>query len=168
MKIDANTLYNYTIWANRRVMEGASRLDEDQLHAPLRPGFLSTLGLLVHIMAAEQAWFQRWLGESPTRLLQVVDLPDLDALREAWEPLQQRISRYLSEIGDADHIVRYRNTAGVEFAQPLWQLVMHVVNHGTEHRSQAALYMAMHEIDLGNLDLTAYLREPNQGMGWGS
>jgi uncharacterized damage-inducible protein DinB len=39
-----------------------------------------------------------------------------------------------------------------------WHLFVHVCNHGTEHRSQVALYLATHGIDLGNLDMTAYLR----------
>jgi uncharacterized damage-inducible protein DinB len=36
---------------------------------------------------------------------------------------------------------------------------MHVVNHGTEHRSQVALYLAIQGIDVNNLDLIYYLDE---------
>jgi uncharacterized damage-inducible protein DinB len=159
MQIDPRLLFGFTNWANDRVVEGAKQLTSEQLTAPLRPGFLSSLELLVHIMAAEWVWLSRWQGASPQKLLSVEDIPTLEALQQAWTPLRAEMLNFVTTIDDPNAIVEYPNTQGIEFRRTLWPLVLHVVNHGTEHRSQVALYLAMHGIDVGNLDLIQYLTE---------
>jgi uncharacterized damage-inducible protein DinB len=37
---------------------------------------------------------------------------------------------------DWDRIVFYRNTKGEASQQPLWQIVLHIVNHASYHRGQ--------------------------------
>jgi uncharacterized damage-inducible protein DinB len=156
--VDISLLYRYTNWASDRVVEGASQLSQDQLVRPLRADFLSTLGLLVHIMAAERIWLSRWKGESPQKMLAVDDVPTLKGLQEVWSPLRAEMLEFVTGVEDANRIVTYRTTRGVKFRVPLWHLMLHVVNHGTEHRSQVALYLAIQGIDVGNLDLIHYLR----------
>ena len=159
MQVDPLTLFHYAYWADDLVMEGARQLTPDKLTAPLRPGFLSTLGVLVHNMAAERLWLARWKGDSPTSLLTVDDIPSLDALGQAWPPQRAEMLAYLANVGDASQVIVYRTTRGNEMRDVLWQLVLHVVNHHTEHRSQAALYLATQGIDVGGLDFTRYIRE---------
>lgn len=159
MQIEPQLLLAFTNWANDRVLNGARQLNTDQLIAPIRPHFSSTLELLVHIMAAERTWLYRWKGESPHSLLGVEEVPTLDALQARWSPLRIEMLEFVTGITDPDYVVVYRTTKGVEFRSPLWPLFLHVINHGTEHRSQVALYLAMQDIDLGNLDLVYYLRE---------
>jgi hypothetical protein len=86
MQVYPLRLFRYTYWADDLVLEGTRQLSPDRLTAPIRPGFLSTLGVLVHIMAAERVWLSRWKGDSPDRLLTVDDIPTLEALERAWTP----------------------------------------------------------------------------------
>jgi uncharacterized damage-inducible protein DinB len=159
MRVDPLILFHYTYWADDLVMEGARQLTLDKLTAPIRPGFLSTLGVLVHIMAAERVWLSRWKGDSPNRLLTVDDIPTLDDLERVWTPQRAEMFAYLANVRDASQAIVYRTTRGVEMQDVLWQLVLHLVNHHTEHRSQAALYLATQGIDVGGLDFTRYIRE---------
>jgi uncharacterized damage-inducible protein DinB len=159
MQIDPRLLFGFTNWANDRVLQGAEQLSSEQLLAPIRPGFLSALGVLVHIMAAERAWLSRWQGESPARLLGLDDVPSLAALKKAWAPLRDEMLGFVLSIDDPSRVVVYRNSRGAEYRSLLWPLVLHVVNHGTEHRSQVALYLATHGIDVGALDLVHYYRD---------
>jgi len=159
MLVDPLVLFRYTCWANDRVMAGVEQLSEELLMIPIRPEFQSVFGLLVHIMSAEHIWLSRWKGISPTSLLTTDNIPDLKTLKAAWSPLRAEMLGYLAGVGDANQIVVYRTTKGVEYQDVLWHLVLHLVNHATEHRSQAALYMATHGIDLGNLDFIVYVRE---------
>lgn len=159
MEIDPVLLYRFTNWANDRVIEGARQLGSEQLISPIRPDFYSTFSLLVHMMAAERIWLSRWKGESPRVLVQVSDIPTLDALQAAWTPLRAEMFDFLSSVSEANKVLTYHTTRGVEYQDVLWYLILHVVNHGTEHRSQAALYMAMLGIDLGGLDLIVYVRD---------
>jgi uncharacterized damage-inducible protein DinB len=159
MQVDPLTLFRYSHWADDLVLEGVRKLSPEQLTAPIRPGYLSTLGVLVHIMAAERAWLSRWKGDSPNRLLTVDDIPTLEALERAWTPQRAEVLAYLETVGDANQVIVYRTTRGEEMRDVLWQLVLHVVNHHTEHRAQAALYLATQGIDVGGLDFTRYIRE---------
>ncbi len=158
IQIDPLLLLDYMNWAHNRVIDGARQLSTAQLTTPIRPGFLSSLELLVHIMAAERVWLSRWQGASPKSLLAVSDIPSLEALVTAWEPLRVEMRASVLGVDDPSREVIYYRTNGEEKRNIWWHLFMHVVNHGTEHRSQIALYLAMQGIDVGNLDFTEYLR----------
>ena len=60
---------------------------------------------------------------------------------------------------DAATSVSYTNTRGVVFETPLWQIVLHVVNHGTQFRGEAAMACTQLGASPGDLDLIAWLRE---------
>ena len=161
IQIDPQLLLDYMYWGHDRVIDGARQLAAAQLTAPIRPGFLSTLALLTHVMGAERVWLSRWQGESPKSLLTAHDIPSLDALVAAWEPLRAEMRVFVLGVDDPNRDVIYYRTNGEEKRNVWWHLFMHVINHGTEHRSQVALYLAMHGIDVGNLDLIEYLRRPS-------
>ena len=53
----------------------------------------------------------------------------------------------------------YKSTNGAPYEEPLWQLLLHVVNHGTQHRSEAAALLTDLGHSPGNIDLIVYIRE---------
>jgi uncharacterized damage-inducible protein DinB len=163
MQIDPFVLLDYTRWANARVSEGLRQLPDDLLNTPIREGWLSPFDVLVHMVAAERLWLSRWQGESPDHLMTRDDLPTLDALSAAWDALDTETRAFLRTVDDPNRIVTYRTTKGVEHKQAIWELVMHLINHHTEHRSQVGLFLATHGVDVGNLDLIAYLRDTAGG-----
>ncbi len=58
-----------------------------------------------------------------------------------------------------DRPVRYTTTQGTPCADPLWQLLLHVVNHSTQFRSEAAVVLTTFGVSPGDLDLLVFLRE---------
>jgi uncharacterized damage-inducible protein DinB len=40
----------------------------------------------------------------------------------------------------------------------LWQMIMHVANHGTQHRSEVAAMLTSYGHSPGDLDFSEYLR----------
>ena len=159
--IDPLLLLDYVRWGNDTVIAGARMLPQDALHAPVRVAWLSPLGILTHMLAAERVWLARWRGHSPDATPPTNNITSLDELVAAWKPVDAGLRAFIAA-HPADHPVSYTTLRGEPFTQPLWQLVMHVVNHNTEHRSQVALVLAQHAIDSGNLDLVYYLREREQ------
>jgi uncharacterized damage-inducible protein DinB len=68
---------------------------------------------------------------------------------------------FLAELTDEDlqRAVHYRTKQGVPYENPLWQLLLHVVNHGTQHRAEAAIVLTQHGCSPGDVDLIVFLRE---------
>lgn len=160
-KNDILTLYRYNDWANARVLRQAARLSSEQYAAaaPVPQGSLR--GTLVHALAAEVAWRQRWQGDSPTALLSETDLSTFEALATRWEQEAQALQAFVASLADDDlnRTVSYRTTSGAPMANVLWHLMAHVVNHATQHRSEAAMLLTGYGCSPGDLDFIVFLRE---------
>ena len=131
-------LFAYNTWAWDHVFASAEKLDAAAYHVE-RPFFWGSIqGLLVHSLAAEWIWYNRCQGHSPTTLLNPADHPDLAALRSAWQPVRDNWNSYVNSLTEADltQTIAYSNTRGDRYALVLADLLQHVMNHATEHRSQ--------------------------------
>jgi uncharacterized damage-inducible protein DinB len=67
----------------------------------------------------------------------------LPALQAAWPPLFERWKAWAAELTDerAREQVAYATMEGTPCQQPLWQVILHVVNHGTHHRGQVSGFL---------------------------
>jgi uncharacterized damage-inducible protein DinB len=88
-------------------------------------------------------------------------LPTFQALQERWEREAQALQDFLTALTDDDlnRTIRYKTTTGNAMANVLWHLMAHVVNHGTQHRSEAAMLLTGYGYSPGDLDLIVFLRE---------
>ncbi len=154
-----NTLYGYNAWANRRILDTAAGLDPDSYFARLGGSFDSVHDTLVHIMGAQWVWLRRWLGESPRALPAPADFADLADLRRRWDEVEAETGWFVSGLDEASlsRPVTYRDTRGVEHSFPLWQLMVHQVNHATQHRSEVAMMLTRLGHSPGELDFLRYL-----------
>jgi uncharacterized damage-inducible protein DinB len=133
-------LFDYNYWAWRRVFASIKKLDPADYMA-VRPVFNqddSLHRLLVHSLAAESIWLARCHGHSPNALLDLADFPDFPAVEELWATVEDDWQNFLRGLNDTDLVrpVEYRNTRGNGFTLTLVDIVQHVANHATEHRSQ--------------------------------
>ena len=159
---DILILYGYSYWATDRVLNAARRLTTEQFVTPIVPDHGSIRKTLVHTLSAERTWRMRCQeGVSPTAPLAEADFPSLEALAEAWREEEARMRVYLDGLTD-DALagpVRYRTTKGIPFEHPVWLALAQAVNHGTQHRAEAALMLTVLGASPGDLDLIMYLRE---------
>lgn len=155
------TLYRYSAWATARIFQAATRLSPAELAAPSGASFSSVRETLVHIMAAQLIWLSRWQGTSPRTLLDARDFPDLASIRARWDQIEADTQRFVETLSDADlaRVVEYRNTRGERWAYPLWQQVIHQVNHATYHRGEIAATLTQLGQSPGDLDLLIYVDE---------
>jgi uncharacterized damage-inducible protein DinB len=85
-------------------------------------------------------------------------------LRERWEQEMAATRAYVAQLDDnrLQDRIRYTNTKGVPFETPLWQILLHVVNHGTQFRSEAAVLLTQYDVSPGDLDLIAFVRKEDE------
>ena len=104
-------------------------------------------------------WLERWRGPSPTELWDPADFPDVAALRTRWDEVEAATSQYVATLRESDlvRVVSYVNFHGETWAYPLWQQLLHQVNHATQHRSEAALLLTRFGFSPGWLDLLVYV-----------
>jgi uncharacterized damage-inducible protein DinB len=94
-------------------------------------------------------------------ILKEEDFPRLDGLKQRWKDEEGLMRSYLASLSDADltGYVRYTTDEGDKRERVLWHCLLHVVNHGTHHRSEAAAILTDCEHSPGGLDFTAFLNE---------
>lgn len=131
-------LYRYTDWANGRILDSAAQLSQDQFKRPFNYSIGSIHDQIVHVMSAEYMWFSRLGGVSPKAMLKTADFPTLEAIRAHWETLKAARWAYLDSLDDArlNAEFSYQKTNGEPDQQPVMPILLHVVNHGTDHRAQ--------------------------------
>ena len=155
------TLYQYNAWANARILNAASLATTEQFLAPATFSHGSLRGTLVHILFAEWIWRNRWEGRSPTGWLMPEDFLSFDSLLSRWRTEEQALMAFVEKVSEAnlDNIVHYKRTGGEPDENILWHLMVHLVNHGTQHRSEAAAMLTEFGHSPGDIDLIIYLRE---------
>jgi uncharacterized damage-inducible protein DinB len=161
-KAEILMLFDYSAWANRRILDAAEGLSPEQFTAPAGLDYGSLRGTLVHILSAETTWRKRCQeGISPSSPLVEDAFPTLAILRGRWMEAERAMAAFLASLTDEDlqRIIHYRTTKGAPYENPLWQLLLHVVNHGTQHRAEAAITLTQHGCSPGDVDLIVFLRE---------
>lgn len=156
------TLLEYNYWADRRVLAAAAGLSAEQ-YVAAHPGlsFGSVRGSLVHVLMAEHTWRRRLQdGVSERSPITEADLPTLAALQQRWDAEEQAFRTFAAGLTDAALAadLHYTATNGTAYATPLWQVVTHVVNHGTQFRAEAAVALSALGHSPGDLDFIYYVR----------
>jgi uncharacterized damage-inducible protein DinB len=137
---DFRLLYDYNSWANHRTLDSCAALSEEQFTRDLGSSFRSVRDTLAHIFGAEWLWLERWHGRSHNTLPPAAEFPNLETLRRRWDELERDLLDYVASLTpeDIQRIIQHQTTQGVPQAAPLWQMLQHLVNHGTYHRGQVA------------------------------
>lgn len=151
-------LFAYDRWATRRVLGVLDDLDSTVWTRPNAVGERGLGGIMVHHLGASQRWrigFQtQGAEEGPEPELE--PLPTIAELRERWEAEWTAVDAWLPTL--TDDFVGLSNE-GV----PVWQMLVHVVNHGTQHRAEAAALLTAEGRSPGELDMINYAEEQAAG-----
>ena len=139
MKIDSallKTQLDYSYWASDRLLDAARPLAEEELARDLGNSFGGVLGTLVHIFEADRLWLSRVAGSPRFTLADAEERWTIDSLQSAWVDVHLGWIDWAGSVDEVEEPLYYVNLAGKAYQLPLWQVVFHVVNHGTYHRGQ--------------------------------
>jgi uncharacterized damage-inducible protein DinB len=155
----AITLVEYNAWANHRILLRVARLSWDQLHEEAGLSHGSLLGTLVHILDTQWYWREgAQTGWLPTQSLSPVDFADLSDIKQRLELEDQHTLAFVSHLSEGELLgpVTFTWARARPRSRPLWQILMHIINHGTHHRSEIGGHLATLGHSPGDLDFIKF------------
>ena len=162
MKIqDIQHIYNYNYWANGQILAASAKVSEDQFLAWADFPYGGLRGTLLHILDAEFGWRGLFENNIFGGDLIADEFSTFHSLEQRFHEEENAMRAWLSNLKDEDmeNHLRYTTETGVKRDRVLWHCLLHVVNHGTQHRSEAAAMLTSFGASPGDLDFTVFLNE---------
>jgi uncharacterized damage-inducible protein DinB len=153
-------LFDYDLWANNRLFETAAQLPLEKYAQDLKASHGGIHGTLTHIVAEQKMWLGRWTGSRNTSLLQGKDVGTLLELIAIWEKVSSETAQFLSTLSDENlhQSLTITTSNGQQFTHTFQQMMQHLVNHSTGHRSQVSAMMRQLGFVPPAIDLITYYR----------
>jgi uncharacterized damage-inducible protein DinB len=160
------TFHDYSVWATGRILAAAAGATAEQLVAPAQHVYGSLHQILLHTLDTEWGWRMRCQHDLSTPDLSAEEFPTVAALEARWREEHSAMRAYLESLSEPDvaQIVRYTLDSGEVRERVLWHLLLHIFNHGTQHRSEAAALLTAYGHSPGDLDFTVFLRATQNGQ----
>lgn len=157
-------MYTYNYWANRRILTTAEQVTPEQFVAPSFHSFSTLQATLVHTLDAEWAWRLLLSGQAFPGELNPADFPTVAAIQQHWQQEEDAMWAYINSLTENDltSIIRYPVEGGIIRERVIWHCLYHVVNHGMQHRSEAASLLTHYGHSPGEIDFTVFLNERAQ------
>jgi uncharacterized damage-inducible protein DinB len=158
---DFQLLFDYNSWANHRAIDACSKLTPEQFTRDLGSSYRSVRDTLAHIYGAEWVWLERWCGRIPSSLPTPADFPDIESLRARWAEHERNLNAYISSLtpSELQRVMKYKNTKGTTFENPVGLSLQHLINHSTYHRGQITTLLRQLGATPATTDLIAFYRE---------
>ena len=145
-------LFDYDRWATEKILASLDGTPDDLWSASEVVGDRGLGSILVHHLGAAQRWRHgiQGTGEEPEPELE--PLPSIDELRSRWRTEWAAVDTWLPDVSQEllDH---------VHDGVAVWQMLTHVINHGTQHRSEAAALLTEVGHSPGEIDMIFYVDE---------
>ena len=154
-------LFAFNAWANHRVLTAVEALTSQEFTKPLGSSFSSVRDTLAHICGVEWVWLERMEGRSPAAIPEAQECPDVASLQARWAGIEKHWLEYVSRLDQAelDEEVDYKTLSFGASRDPRWQMMQHVVNHGTYHRGQVIAMLRQLGAKGASTDLISFYRE---------
>lgn len=147
----------YSLWANQLLLDSILQLPEE-MHTQEVPGSFNSLQkTLLHMLDAECIWWQRMkLQERITRPSETFAGDTRDLAAQLIKQNRQW-SEWVSSAQERmlQHVFIYQNTKREQFKQPMYQMLLHLFNHGTYHRGQ--LVTMLRELGVTRIPQTDFI-----------
>ena len=122
---------NYKIWDSY-----VTPLTHEQFIKNVDYSHGSVRDQIVHLIDVEDVWFSELRGANPSEPIPPADTDDRETIRAHWDGVEQKIREYLAELRDDMLSDKPIKEPEEDKNLTVWQVLLHVVNHGTDHRAQ--------------------------------
>ncbi|MEZ4683181.1 MAG: DinB family protein [Caldilineaceae bacterium] len=119
---------------------------------------------LVHLIDVDEIWFCELQTIEPSPPLSSADQDDRQRLRAHWDGIEQMMQRYLATLQDGMLFTKPIQEPDEDRDLLVWQVLLHVVNHGTDHRAQLLRQLNDLGVETVSQDYIFYVyNHPNNG-----
>ncbi len=155
-------LAKYNVWANDLIHTWMMSIDQSQWEMPLPSSFPTIKDTCIHILSAENIWYERLIKlDEPTWLAASIDGDKMEVI-EKWKKASSDLLNYTLTLDESSiqQVLYYKRINGEEYRQPLVDVLIHVFNHSTYHRGQlVTLLRQVGFTDISSIDFLLYSRE---------
>lgn len=138
--------YNYHFTENRKIWEDyVNALSYEQFTQPVGYSHGSVRDQLVHLMNVDEGWFSELRGGDFPEPFVPAAFDDRETIRARWDQVEQAMRAYLAELRDDQLFTKPIKEPEEDRELMVWQVLLQVANHGTDHRAQLLRLLA----DLG-------------------
>jgi len=129
--------YDYHFTENRKIWDHyVTPLFHEQFIQAVDYSHGSVRDQIVHLISADDTWFSELRGVEPLESFPPAAFDDRESLRAHWDRVEQRMREYLAELRDDILFDTPIEEPEEDKDLIVWQVLLHVVNHGTDHRAQ--------------------------------
>ena len=142
---EATTLFEHLYWIRDRILAQAVQLDPAAFISADTVTTRDLRATLVHELDVQWSWRERlkgadWDEWGPDAELKPADYPDVASIAEHWRRDESEMRTWLASLTDEDlDAPPVRD----EDRQPLWHYVIHLVDHGMQQFSEAAVLLTL-------------------------
>jgi len=127
--------YGYHLAENRKTWDSyITSLSHEQFTQSVNYSHGSVRDQIVHLMSVDDTWFSGLRGVDIPEPLDPAQFDDRNTIRARWDTIEQKMRAYLAEL--RDDMLLDKPLDGEDQDLTVWQVLLHVVNHGTDHRAQ--------------------------------
>lgn len=159
MNADAfRQFYEYHFSENRKMWDQyIAPLTDDQFTQTMYYSYSSVRDQVTHLINADNAWFSELRGIQVPEDLNPMEYNDRDRLRAKWDSVEQAMREYLLAL--RDDMLFEKPLEGEDKDLIVWQVLLHVVNHGTDHRAQILRFLKDLGVKTESQDFIFYVYE---------
>ena len=130
-------LYDYHFAENRAIWDRyVSQLSDEQFSQPADYSHGSVRDQILHLISVDDVWFRELRGAEFPEDLKPANFANRESIRAHWDSVEQSMHAYLAELRDEMLFDTPIREPDEDKNLIVWQVLLHVVNHGTDHRAQ--------------------------------
>lgn len=160
-------LFDYNAWANAQVWRCMDSMSDAQFVEDTGYSLGSVRNHLVHMASVDSRWFARVRGQRLPDAFDPQNYTTREEVSRLWSVVYDDLGIVLEHLSDEalQQLITY-TARGETFTHEAWKMLLHVLNHSTDHRAQ--MLWTLHRLGQKTVeqDFIYYLRDelPPRGL----